>query len=1049
MSHTPSLEKRATGEQGNRPSTTKTRAGKVDNRPSSILTLAFWRLRQTWGLLCMACVGFVAAMIIACVVPLFTTVATSSSLQSIFQSAPGINNVTLSINTQGLSTSIVSTLQQQIANGTQKLFSPYLRGNTPLNIQQSYLKVLSPAALQKTQPLSIYATDLSSLEPHLKLLAGRWPAENTPGVIEVLLTPQAAQGLKLTLGSEMTLQGEFATADATSGPIYPNTQITVRLVGLFQTQPAALPQLGGQNLQPTHSAVGTTYTLLASTTSFLNSLDTIAARARSDAVYSYLTFQLSWNYTLQTSGVQPDQVSDLITRLYTAQTDVSNYQSGQKQGPSGTTTFPYITQNNLYNPLPNSYELLNLLSQYSGRVALVSIPITILAVQIIALLLFFVSLLIGMLVDRQLATNALLSSRGASGGQIFWSLAYQGTGLCLLGLLLGPLAGTALVSLLAQHTLNSIGTLALRHIVNQPGLFFTSVAAPAGGTLLAALLTMGLIIRYTTRTNMLTLRRETARASRQPFWQRYYLDVLAALIALSGYGVSLYLASVAHEVDLGTQDLLLGPLTIVAPIFLLLGCLLLFLRLFPWLLRGGSWLASRGRGSTAMLALVQMARSPRQVTRMILLLSLTVAFALFALVLSASQAQRASDIAAYETATDFSGDLSAQSDAQPINTILARYRSIPGALSACAGYIDTGTSAGNSNANVALTFQAVDSQSFAQTVIWSSQSARQAFTALLAPLTTMPNTENAPPDVPVIVDQALANQMGLYIGDIFDINLSDLGNVSPTYQVVGIIAHIPTILPSLMANASAPSGGMLVDYQTFDQIYRRAEASQYNQYHPDQPKTWTDLPSVLITHLWLRTSDDARTLSSVRAVLNSSKLALSNLYDRRAIISDLQNDPFTVNMLLVLDIGAITAFFLALLGDLIASWVDTRARRNRFVVLRALGATSRQISAMLLWEQGIIYLGALALGLGLGALLTRAAVPVLVLTDLPAHGPMSLMSINDLYFLQQALPARLVVPSSLPLIFVALVLVCFIVLGTMIRAVLHSKISSELRLNED
>ena len=113
------------------------------------------------------------------------------------------------------------------------------------------------------------------------------------------------------------------------------------------------------------------------------------------------------------------------------------------------------------------------------------------------------------------------------------------------------------------------------------------------------------------------------------------------------------------------------------------------------------------------------------------------------------------------------------------------------------------------------------------------------------------------------------------------------------------------------------------------------------------------------------------------------------------------------------------------------------------------GSTSRQIAGILLWEQGIIYAGAIVLGLAFGIVLTSVAVPVLVFTGLPAHGPMSNLSISDLYLLQHALPARVIIPFSLDLIFAALVVICLVALFTMVRAALNPSISNELRLNED
>ncbi len=1014
---------------------TRESASKPKDHFSSTLMLARWRLQQTGWLLLMACLGFIAAMIIACVVPLFTTVASVSSLQTILQADPARNDITLSVNTQGLSSDVAGTVRQQVTPLIQQKLASYLNGPAPLTVQESSIQVLAPASLQHVEPLSIYATSLNDLKPHLRLLAGRWP-ESSASELEIVLTPATASSMHLALGAQLTLQGDFSGFNLTGGPIDPRTAFNARLVGLFDVQEPAPVTLHEQSFQPVFNGTGTLYTLLTDTTAFLHTLDQTAANLHTSAIFSYLAFQLTWDYSLQTSDIRPDQLDALINQLSAAQNDVGNYRNNQQQLILGAVSFPYVIEVALYSPAPGSFDLLALLEQYTNSTALVSIPLTILALQIIALLLFFVSVLITMLLDRQVAVNALLSSRGASNTQIFWSLFFQVLALCILGIVLGPLVGLAIVSVLVSHSLPASGVPIAQSILSQPPRIFSSIGPTTGGTLLVALLTIGLIVRYTSGLNMLTLRHETARTTRQPFWQRYYFDMLAALIALSGYGVSLYLAGIAHEVDITTQDLILAPLTLVAPIFLLLGCLLLFLRIFPWFLHFGSRVANRGRGAITMLALVQVARAPRQIIRMTLLLSLTVAFAIFAQVFSASQNQRINDISAYEAGADFSGNLSANLTSQqlPLDTLIARYRALPGVLSASADYTDGGTTTGSTGGLVNIQFRAIDPRSFAQTVIWNAQDSSQSLPGLLPFLTNVPPAslpgagQNL--GVPAIIDQALANQLHLSIGGVFTLSLNNLTEATFNCRVAAIVAHIPTVNSSATDSSSISPGGVLVAYQAFTSAYTQVFQEQRQAQGQSTGTTLT--PVVPLNHIWLRTVDDARSLLSIRATLSSSQLALSNLYDRRQIIAELQSDPFNLDILIVLSVGAFAAFLLAFLGHLISSWLSVYTRRDSFVVLRALGATSRQIAGVFLWEQGIVYLSAIVLGLAFGALLTGVAVPALVFTGLPAHGPMSTLSISDLYLLQQALPPRIVIPLSLDLIFLALVLICLVALVTMI-----------------
>jgi hypothetical protein len=59
------------------------------------------------------------------------------------------------------------------------------------------------------------------------------------------------------------------------------------------------------------------------------------------------------------------------------------------------------------------------------------------------------------------------------------------------------------------------------------------------------------------------------------------------------------------------------------------------------------------------------------------------------------------------------------------------------------------------------------------------------------------------------------------------------------------------------------------------------------------------------------------------------------------------------------------------------------------------------------------------------------------------------MSISNLYLIQNALPPHITVPSSLSLIFVALVPICFVAFATVTGAALRPSMSRELRLDDD
>src|SRR5262249_54777316 len=127
-------------------------------------------------------------------------------------------------------------------------------------------------------------------------------------------------------------------------------------------------------------------------------------------------------------------------------------------------------------------------------------------------------------------------------------------------------------------------------------------------------------------------------------------------LAFVGYGASNYIINTGL-MDARTDQLIALPVELVGPLFLLLAAVLLFLRLFPLLLRFLAWRATRRPGAPPLLALAQMARAPNQSVRMILLLSLAAAFAIFTLVFRVSEYQQIANVAAQQVGADFGGTL--------------------------------------------------------------------------------------------------------------------------------------------------------------------------------------------------------------------------------------------------------------------------------------------------------------------------------------------------------------------------------------------------------
>jgi len=323
---------------------------------------------------------------------------------------------------------------------------------------------------------------------------------------------------------------------------------------------------------------------------------------------------------------------------------------------------------------------------------------------------------------------------------------------------------------------------------------------------------------------------------------------------------------------------------------------------------------------------------------------------------------------------------------------------------------------------------AVDANTYAGTALWSPAYSTQSIGDLMKLLTDRRASAAADGVTPVIVDETLWTQLHLASDGRFTLAFPGRDG-RMKFVAVARVAHIPPIAdtPEFAFNVS---GGLLVDFATFAAAYQEGQAASVSHLVPNT--------------VWLRTDGDAGALASVRAALATGDLKLAGTLDRRKMLSEARGDPLQIDLVGALGLGAATALALALIGAWLASWLNARSRLTGFAVLRALGTTPRQILALLLWEQGIVYVSALGLGLLLGLLLAQAALPALIFTSALARtnnygGPPI-----------DAPPAQTILPvGQMALVLGGIAISCVIALTLTTFTLARASLAEALRLNQD
>jgi ABC-type antimicrobial peptide transport system permease subunit len=1027
---------------------------------SSLAQLTLLQFRRARLLTMLAGVTIIAAVGIMCLLPLYSSITINGGLHTLLRATPATSQIMLDTSTQALSTRTLNGVEHSMGSLVQRDVGAYLDQTHSYTIQEADFQLVHSSAGSQVGSVSLVSAPFNQAASHLTLLQGRMPG-NTGGDIEALLTPDTARNLNTAVGSRLTLSLSTFAARPPNPPIHQTITLNVLVVGLIKVVPGD-PYWHGNDFQPAASGSQTfSDTLLVPNAAFLAVFDQAASELQTDAIFTSQPFEITWDYQLNITPLVVDQLDTLIGSLQRLQSDITHTsETVQNSIPlDGITNFPYLTQVAIFNSAKNTFDLPDTLSRYRSRVAVIAIPIFILSALIIGLLLFFVSLVAYLQVDRQAAAIAILRSRGATNSQIFRSMVLLSVILGLIALVIGPILALVSASFLGGQSLASAGKDALTFFTNQPWNALLSVSWYALGTAFAAIIALIFALRYAAGMNIQGLRRESSRVTHRPLWQRLRLDVAAIVIAFAGYIISLYLSSTENLSDTRSVVLFASPLALIAPLFLVIGCILLLLRIYPSLLGLGARLANRGQGAISMLAFAHMSRAPRQTIRITLLLALTVAFAIFSLVFTASQAQRSSDIAAFESGADFSGSIAipANQSQASLSGVTSPYRQLPGVISASAGFSEDGLLT-QSTANIHIAVRAVDANTFAQAANWTTQDSSQSLTSLMALLRQQQAQGIRQDRVPAIIDASAASNQNLQVGSTFAIDMTGL----PSYVsgssdsilkcvVVALVQHIPTVNEGATLDAngdtSAINGGILLDYTTYAILYQRdnslkAVASSAMSVTPQTAL----LP---INYLWLHSQDEPATLTHLRAALTTSSLHLDHLYDRRALQDTLNSEPLYLDLLTLLTIGATITLLLVLIGYVLASWQNAKLRSGSFTTLRSLGATAAQVTSLFLLEQGVVFFTALIVGLLFGAILATTVVPTLVYSDIPITGILSNLSDSQFYLIQHSFSKQIVIPPSLSIALALLVGICLIAVGTMARTVLRPSLGQAIRLNED
>ncbi|MET9680760.1 FtsX-like permease family protein [Streptomyces coeruleorubidus] len=217
----------------------------------------------------------------------------------------------------------------------------------------------------------------------------------------------------------------------------------------------------------------------------------------------------------------------------------------------------------------------------------------------------------------------------------------------------------------------------------------------------------------------------------------------------------------------------------------------------------------------------------------------------------------------------------------------------------------------------------------------------------------------APRSLSAVATRDFLRAAGAGPGDTIDVPLS---GEQLRVRIARSVEELPTTATGLDGETMA-GGALLLDLRAVDAVLARRGSA------PLTPTEW-----------WVSAAP-GKTAEVAAALRARPDLAPQQVLVRDETAAELLRDPLGAGPRAALTAVAVAAAALAAGGFAVSAAGARRERSAEFAVLRALGAPRRDLARLVATEQSLLIGAGLLAGLGLGTVLTRAVVPLIMLTS--------------------------------------------------------------------
>lgn len=602
---------------------------------------------------------------------------------------------------------------------------------------------------------------------------------------------------------------------------------------------------------------------------------------------------------------------------------------------------------------------LSTLIDYQSKGFSMTLTLWLLNVPLLAMLIFYTLMVTRMIIEEDRNEIAALHSRGARPKQIFGRYAFESMFVVGGSMLIGPPVGL----LLAKFLGSSDGFLEFTKRSNVDASLTWDAYLFA---LLAAVifLLMVLIPAYlATKTTIVQHKQKKARKNGKPFWEKTFLDVI--LLVLSCLLLYLYRRTGSLNTGFSTD-----PIVYMLSTMFILSCGMVFLRLYPLLVKLLFLLLRRVLPPTGYATFVQVSRNGNDSRFLMLFLIMTIAIGVYSSGAARVINHNVEQTALYESGADFvlrptweiegvyddDGQLVGELATPPSIDAYRQLDSV--AQVAQVANLTNVLLAGPDSRDWSekeVRLMAIHPYDFANTA-WLHGSYNQFHWYHY--INVMQEYPNA-----VLLSSGIAEDEGIKVGDSITVNINRVGVSEENYvepflaYVIAIVDYWPNYCEGAVQGDN--SGELLVMNYQYLSVFK--ENVPYD--------------------LWVKKADHVTDQAFLQELQRSGLAEEIASYDNRSdLVEEKKNDSLLRALNGSFSLEFVATLISSLLGFLIYWIMNVRKRKLQFSVLRAMGMTKFKLSLMLFWEHLMTTGVSVAFGFLVGGLTMRYFLPLLQIT---------------------------------------------------------------------